>query len=494
MFGSMQYVDRLTRQIDKWLPMDGVLMPINMAAIWKPQPKQAELLDAFGVLGLWTGEKVKRPKAKRIGYGGAAGGGKTDGALGLAGGLADAFPGCSIGFFRRTFPELEGPQGAIQRSMELFSTVGTYSIVRHEWVFRNKSRLRFCHAQLAKDVYKYQSTQFDFMLFDESTHYPWEMLDYLLTRNRATVDGVVTAAGFFSNPGNIGHAWYKHLFVDAGAPNVVHHRVLPGEVHKYEDVLFIPSRLEDNQILEQRDPEYRTNLENRTDATSSALLDGDWDKFAGQVFKTWKRERHVCRPFTLPEWWPKWRATDWGRENPFCTLWFARDPDSGRVYVYRELYRVGLTDKQQALTIRELTPPDEKISLHYADPSMWTEKSYQNIVTSTADEYGMNGVYLTRADNNRLNGKRKVDGVLESLPDGGPGLVVFETCVNLIRTLPLLVHDAVNVEDVDTGGEDHAYDTLRYGLTNVRAMGGGKRDEDGRQKQTAMSPIEGLFG
>lgn len=53
------------------------------------------------------------------------------------------------------------------------------------------------------------------------------------------------------------------------------------------------------------------------------------------------------------------------------------------------------------------------------------------------------------------------------LPDGRPGLMVFETCANLIRTLPGLPYDETNVEDVDSSSEDHAYDALRYGLTNV---------------------------
>jgi hypothetical protein len=77
-------------------------------------------------------------------------------------------------------------------------------------------------------------------------------------------------------------------------------------------------------------------------------------------------------------------------------------------------------------------------------------------------------VYLTPAVNDRIAGKRKIDKLLEPLADGLPGLLVFETCVNLIRTLPSLVYDTTHPEDVDSSGDDHDYDALRYMLTDDR--------------------------
>ena len=46
--------------------------------------------------------------------------------------------------------------------------------------------------------------------------------------------------------------------------------------------------------------------------------------------------------------------------------------------------------------------------------------------------------------------------------DKRPLLYFFDTCQNLIRTLPALMHDQHKAEDVDTSMEDHAPDTLRY--------------------------------
>ena len=46
--------------------------------------------------------------------------------------------------------------------------------------------------------------------------------------------------------------------------------------------------------------------------------------------------------------------------------------------------------------------------------------------------------------------------------DGNPMIVTFNTCVDSIRTIPVLQHDRDKIEDLDTEGEDHAADEWRY--------------------------------
>ena len=48
--------------------------------------------------------------------------------------------------------------------------------------------------------------------------------------------------------------------------------------------------------------------------------------------------------------------------------------------------------------------------------------------------------------------------------DGRPMMQVFNTCKHFIRTIPSLVYDESNVEDIDTTQEDHIYDECRYVL------------------------------
>ena len=440
---------------------------------WWPQEKQHQILEAAGLDHPFAGREGPDPPTARIlGIGGAAGGGKTDALLAIGIIACWTWPGCQIGYFRRTFPELSGPGGAILRSLELLTGTARYTDGNHRWTFPNGSILQFCHCQREKDVHQYQSQQFDLLLIDEATHFTEWQVRYLLTRNRATVAGVVPLCVMGTNPGNVGHLWFRDWFVDLGEW---------GEVHEYttesgakETHRFIPARLEDNLILEQRDPGYRATLEAQPHAIKRALLYGDWDVFEGQVFGEWRRDLHVVKPFPLPEDAIRLTCLDWGYAEPWCALWIAQckldrgpySPEFTRRIVYREAYQHGLTDPEQAEELHRLTPDDEWIDAYPADPSMWTKRSTGKKAISTADVYRDLGIRLKKGENDRLTGKRRVHEALALLPDGQPGLLVFENCTNLIRTLPALPYDDTRVEDVDTDAEDHPYDALRYGLSH----------------------------
>lgn len=438
---------------------------------WWPQAKQAEVLHAAGLVYPFTeAEGPSAPVARLLGVGGAAGGGKTD-ALLAAGIIAcGTWAGCQVGFFRRTFPELSGPGGAILRSFELLTGIAHWTGTNHRWTFQNGSILQFCHCQREKDVHQYQSQQFDILIIDEATHFTEFQVEYLLTRNRATVAGLIPLCILATNPGGIGHLWFKDRFVDLGAPNETHEYTT--ETGAKVTHRFIPARLEDNKILELRDPGYRANLEAKPEALKRALLLGDWDVFEGQVFTEWRRDLHVVKPFELGE-GIRVVALDWGYSVPWAALWIWRgrldvgpySPEFIRRVVYREAYQAGLTDPEQAERIHELTPEGEWIDAYPADPSMWTARTVGKKAISTADVYKELGIRLSKGENDRITGKRRVHEGLALLPDGQPGLLFFENCRNTIRTLPALPYDDTRVEDVNTDAEDHAYDALRYGLS-----------------------------
>jgi hypothetical protein len=490
-----------------------VLVGGKIVIPWMPQEKQAQFLDVAGVLPLFQGKpaEVRPPASRCIGYGGSAGGGKTDTLLLVGVALGLLWPGCRIAFFRRKFTELEGLGGAIDRSRELMTGWARYHGNLRQWTLPGGSRIQFCHCHREGDVYDYQSKQFDVLLVDEATHFTEFQIQYLMTRNRATVDGAVPLACFGTNPGNVGHLWFKSWFVEAGEPGKVLDVQVEGKTRSH---VFIPARLDDNLILEARDPDYRSVLESQPEELRRALLHGDWDVFAGQVFQSWRKETHVIPSFEPPAHWWRWRGLDWGYRAPFCCLWLARDPDSRRVVVYREAYYTRLTDGEQADLVRELsgssiveveepepededppTPPrigaymidlppipeippedGEDIRATLADPSMWTVKTFEKETTTSADIYARHGVELRKADNRRLIGLRRVMEALEPMEDGRPGLLVTEDCPNLIRTLPALPYnqDSGHPEDVDDSAEDHGYDALRYGIAWDH---GGPREE-----------------
>jgi hypothetical protein len=261
---------------------------------------------------------------------------------------------------------------------------------------------------------------------------------------------------YTANPGGIGHGWFKRLFIDRD--------FLPGE--SQEDYVFIQAKVYDNPTLITNNPEYVQQLESLPEDMRRAFLDGDWDVFSGQVFREFRRDIHVIEPFELPREWRRWLALDFGFTAPACCLWLAIGPDE-TVYVYRELYSTGMLASHLAQKIIEMSL-GEHITLTLADPSIFAKTGHEG--ESIAETLRQNGLACQKADNDRLAGKQRVHDYLQVF-EGWDGrqasrLKIFSTCTNLIRTLPQLVYDDTHPEDVDTDGEDHAYDALRYGLMN----------------------------
>ena len=373
------------------------------------------------------------------------------------------FAGAAVGLFCEDYPQLKDRQlGKIEAEfpdwlgeLKDSQTHGLGFHLRPEYgggvlALRNLDRPE-----------KYKSAEFAAIGVDELTQNPVAVFNTL--RGSLRWPGLPDKDCKFvsaSNPDGIGHLWVRAYW------GVDMEQALPSEMASLAgEFAFVRALADDNPYLDEA---YWTMLETLPPGMVEPWRWGRWDVFVGQVFGEWNRERHVMRPVQLPAHWARWRAVDWGSVAPFCCLWFVRDPDIGRVYVVRELYETGMTDRQQARLIVANSPPSEKLRVTYGDPSMWTKKTHEENTFSTADEYRAEGVMLTEADNDRLTRVRKVHTLLADLPDGKPGLVIFDECVNLIRTLPALVRDPLDREDVDTKGEDHAYDTLGYGLTNVR--------------------------
>jgi phage terminase large subunit len=309
------------------------------------------------------------------------------------------------------------------------------------------------------DPSKYKSGEFAIIAIDELTSLP-NKSTFDILRGSLRWPGIPEGHTIFmaaTNPDGVGNLWVRELWID---------RIFPPEMEEAADeFIFVQSLPADNPYL---DKQYWADLRTQPADVQRAWIEGDWYVFTGQVFP-FSRARHVITPCEIPGHWMRITGTDWGYAAPFCTLWAAKDPDTGRVMVYREAYEKGLLDSRQAELIKQMESPGETIRKRYADPSMWTKSTRTDNPTSSYDTYLAHGIYLTPAVNDRLNGKRKVGALIEKeLGDGRPGLLVFATCTNLVRTLPSLTYDKTQVEDVNSAGEDHAYDALRYLLTDDR--------------------------
>jgi hypothetical protein len=277
-------------------------------------------------------------------------------------------------------------------------------------------------------------------------------MDKLFGSVRTSREDWVPRVYLTTNPGGAGHDYAKKRYI------------LPNRDNTETFTRRFFSSYSDNPFI---NIEYKQYLEGLTGTLAKIWRDGDWDVFAGQAFPEWSSETHIVKPFDIPSHWQKWRGIDWGWAAPFSVHWLAKDPDSRRIYVYRELYQAGITDPQQARTINEMSL-DETFSFTFADPSMWTKRTVTDVATSTYDTYLANGVYLTKADNDHANKLRKLHSALALLPDGKPGLQSFSSCVNLNRIIPVLLTNPDKPEDILEGQEEHAFDSLTYGLTNYR--------------------------
>lgn len=417
-------------------------------------------------------------------YGGAAGGGKSD-AL-----VMEATRQVNIPYYRglivrRTFPQLEDLIGKTLRLYPQAFPGAKYNDSKHVWHFPSGAVIIFGSIQHLKDKYNYQGKPYDFIGFDELTQFPYELYDYLAhSRNRPNGPGTRVYSRATANPGGVGHGWVKDTFVTAGPPlktlwTKVRVTGPDGKPRtKHVSRIFVPSTVFDNQALMDNDPDYIFRLGSLPEADRKALLYGDWDSFSGQVFTEWRndpehyedrRYTHVIAPFRVPDSWAIWRSMDWGYTRPFSVAWYAVDHDR-RLYRIRELY--GCTGKPNEGV---QWPPDKladeivrieredpnlkgKIIRGIADPAIFADSGNESVAVSMLRR----GVRWSPGNHDRLNGKMQIHNRLNFDGQGRPMLYIFSTSKHLIRTLPSLVYSETDVEDVDTDGEDHIYDELRY--------------------------------
>jgi hypothetical protein len=235
-------------------------------------------------------------------------------------------------------------------------------------------------------------------------------------------------------------------------------------------VAFLHARHEDNPSIT---PERLAALDSLTGYRYKRLRLGLRVAAEGMYFTEWNPELHICPPFEVPDDWPRWIAVDYGYAAPFCALWFARCPETRRIYIYRELYAVGLRDEQQADLIREYSG-DERIQQLVLDPSMFNQRGEQQR-PSIAYVYAQHGLQqlvvqgIFPGMNNRKQGWAIMRRALAH--DEAPARlqVLAGHAPNLVRTLPTMVVDPLDPEDVadklaGARVEDHACDAARYGL------------------------------
>ena len=460
--------------------------------VWKPQPGPQTALLTCPVFEVF--------------FGGARGGGKTDGVLGEWAVHANRYGKDAIGLMvRRTRVELTE---TFERARALFTPLGaSFTTMPMRCVMPGGARLTFAYLERDADAEAYQGHSYTRVYVEEAGNFPSPAPILKLFATLRSGAGVPCRIRLTGNPGGPGHQWVRARYIDP-APSGL--SVLRDPETGLERV-YIPSRVGDNRHLGD---DYVARLKASGSAQLvRAWLEGDWTVVAGAFFPEFGMARHVVRPLPLPADWHRFRAMDWGSARPFSVGWYAVSDGTmaqfprGALIRYREWYGCNgepntglrLTAEEVADGIRQRETGDAAAGrlLGVADPAIFAEDGGPSI----AQRMQARGVLWRAADNKRVPGAGAMGGwdqVRARLRGDGekPALFIFDTCKDLIRTLPALQHDAGRPEDVDTDGEDHAADELRYACMSrpyappaavpakpgVRDYGRGRRQETGSWK------------
>jgi phage terminase large subunit len=212
----------------------------------------------------------------------------------------------------------------------------------------------------------------------------------------------------------------------------------------------------DNEALMKNDPDYVRQLEALPDELRKAWLFGEWDVFAGQFFTEFNSEIHSAEVVLLNI-TERYCALDYGLDM-LAALFIAVDTE-GRAYVYDEIYESGLIVSEAAEKIREKSTAN---MLFIAPADLWSRQKDSG--KSIAELFCEGGIYLTKLTPNRIDGWLALKEWLKTDESGRAMMIIDKKCVNILRTLPLLMHDPRRQGDAATEPHEitHAPDALRY--------------------------------
>lgn len=431
-----------------------------LAADYVPQPKQLEFHGVARLCDLPDGPT-------RIGIGGARGGAKSHGALAqIVIDDCQRMRGLKFLFLRKVLKAARESFDDLRRKVLMG--------VEHEYartegllvVTSTDSRVVLGHYRNESDIDGYLGIEYDGVCVEESTQLSETKRKDISSCVRTSKPGWRPREYDTTNPGGIGHQWFKRDFVE------------PQRKVAETDTRFIPSTHRDNVFL---NPEYGKILDKLPGWKRRAWRDGDWEIAAGQYFTNWHYDSHVIKPFPVPIHWPAWATLDYGFTHP-TAVYLLREFD-GDIYVTAEHVESKLLPGQHAPLIKEKFIGQgldvKRVRPFVAGADAFDNKGDEHGKT-IAQQYEQHGIHLERANMSRIS---RAGELLERLGDVHskkvirPTIKIFSTCTRLIECVPALQHDPHRPEDVlkwdideDGNGGDDPYDALGMGLLVKRIV------------------------
>ena len=406
-------------------------------------------------------------RARYTAYGGARGGGKSWALRRKLVGLCLCYAGIRCLLVRRTLVELRANH--ILPMLREYGVLVRFSAGERSFLFANGSRIDCGYCDSERDSLRYQGQEYDVVAIDEAT----QLSEMQFSALRSCMRGV----GDFPrrmyltcNPGGVGHAWVKRLFIDR--------RYRDGECS--EDYCFIPARVWDNRVLMERDPDYVRSLRSLPERLRAAWLEGRWDVFEGQFFSEFDEGRHVGE--RGGEVRCTFAAMDYGFDR--LAILLLREDALGRIQVADALCESGLTLGEAACRLADFCRGEgRRVDYVVASPDLWNRRQDSGRSGVAVMQSAAAIPPLRRADDRRIAGWRVVREYLHG-KDGETWLCISPRCRELISCMQGLLCDASVPEDASSTPHalTHAPEALRYALMS-RAGG------EGEQRERAVTPF-----
>ncbi|KPK91525.1 MAG: hypothetical protein AMJ88_13540 [Anaerolineae bacterium SM23_ 63] len=332
----------------------------------------------------------------------------------------------------------------------------------------NGSRMVLGHFKNETDIDAYLGLAYDVIGVEEATTLTYGKYKDVRTCCRSSRPDWRARTYSNTNPGGIGHQWYKARFIN------------PARNGSQTNTRFIFSTVEDNAYL---DEEYRKNLEDLTGWKKRAWRFGDWDIAAGQFFTNFRENIHVIDPFPIDEGSKYWVSMDYGYSLAHWNIAYLIGEDrGGNLYVMDELAHRKTLVPTIAEDLRSMLykwgVTEEHLWKFIIGSDAFARKGVSG--QSITDKWREEGFSPEQAQTDRINGAAELLIRLGDQESGiAPSIRIFRNCTRLIECLPALEHNPNRPEDVlkvradDEGrGGDDPYDALRYGLMVVRIGSG----------------------
>ncbi len=378
---------------------------------------------------LWQAHKGPQTRflastAFEVGYGGAAGGGKTDAIVYGALRQID-HPSYRALILRRTFPEL---QELMDRAQLIYPQIGgTWHSQEKRWTFPSGAKIEFGYAGTYQDVLQYQTDEFTTISFDQLDQLPEERIwTYLSSRVRAKAEGLKLGMRASFNPGGVGGQWIKRRFVDVcpldGKAITITSQTVDGRTVT-QTRAFIRANISDNPALLRNDPEYMNRLAMLSELEYRQLALGDWDAMGGAFYPEITTQAQQDRLFitkaqvpALLDWHEYWSAYDWGFVHPATYGQYVRI--GNMVLCLDTTFMHRYQDEEQAAMIKGVS--DRRcLRVVYAGHDAFAKRMAHSAAAETvADVFGRYSIRLERAMIDRAAGAQVVRRLIAEPPIG----------------------------------------------------------------------------